>query len=232
MRAIILSAGRGNRMRPLSDHTPKPLLMIAGKPLIVYHLESFAKAKIHDIIINLGHLGEKLALALGDGSRFGVNIEYSYEEPVLETGGAIVKVLSKLGSDPFVVISADIFTDFPFERFKRPLEKLAHLILVDNPPHHRRGDYALIENKFVSETGEPLFNFAGMGVYRPELFSGSPKGILRLPDLFKQPFKDRQITGEYYAGLWHNIGTPEQLSEIDRVMSRVEPETIPKANEF
>lgn len=221
---MILSAGRGNRLRPLTDHTPKPLLTIAGQPLIVYHLQKFAKVGIHDIIINLGHLGEKIEQFLGDGARFGVNIEYSYEDPILETGGGIAKVLSKLGPEPFVAISGDIFTDFPFERFKMKTlseqpERLAHLVLVNNPPHHLRGDYALVADKFVAEQPGPLFNFAGMGVYRPELFSDCPRGAFRLPDLFKPAFINQQITGEHYAGLWYNIGTAEQLSEVNRMMS-------------
>jgi MurNAc alpha-1-phosphate uridylyltransferase len=218
MRAIILSAGRGQRMRPLSEHTPKPLLTVAGLPLIVYHLQKFAKVGIHEIIINLGHLGEKLVSALGDGSRFGLHIEYSYEDPILETGGGIVKVLSKLGPEPFVAISGDVFTDFPFERLKIIPRGLAHLVLVDNPPHHRRGDYALVDNQFVAANGGPLLNFAGIGVYRPELFLDSPSAAFRLPDLFKPAFINRQITGEHYDGLWYNIGTPEQLDEVDKII--------------
>ncbi len=215
MRAIILSAGRGKRMRPLSDHTPKPLLPVAGTPLIVYHLQKFAHVGIHEIVINLGHLGERLEAALGNGSRFGVNIQYAYEDPILETGGGIVNVLSKLGPEPFVAISGDIFTDFPFERLKIKPERLAHLVLVDNPSHHPRGDYALLENKFVTEIGCPLFNFAGIGVYRPELFSESPIGAFRLPELFKKAFMNQEITGEHYSGVWYNIGTPEQLAELN-----------------
>lgn len=218
MRAIILSAGRGKRMRPLSDHTPKPLLQIADKPLIAYHLQKFAKAGIHEIIINLGYLGEKIESTLGDGSRFGVNIEYSYEDPILETGGGIAKVLSKLGPEPFIAISGDIFTDFPFEKLNMHPEGLAHLVLVDNPPHHTRGDYTLLEEKYVTDFGGPLLNFAGIGVYRPELFLNCPMGAFRLPDLFKKGFEDKQITGEYYKGIWYNIGTPKQLTEIDKII--------------
>lgn len=215
MRAIILAAGRGTRMRPLSDETPKPLLTVGSKPLITYHLEKFAEVGIREIIINVGHLAAQFETVLGNGQRFGVDIEYSYENPVLETGGGIAKVLPKLGPDPFVAVSGDIFTDFPFERLKILPEQLAHLVLVDNPPHHTKGDYTLLEGKYIAESGGALMNFAGMGVYRPELFSECPKDAFKLPDLFKKYFIHKQITGEYYKGLWYNIGTPEQLAELD-----------------
>lgn len=219
MRAIILAAGRGTRMRPLSDATPKPLLTIGSKPLIAYHLQKFAEVGIHDIIINVGHLAEQFERVLGNGQQFGVNIEYSYENPVLETGGGIAKVLSKLGPDPFVAVSGDIFTQYPFERLKMLPEQLAHLVLVDNPPHHIKGDYTLLEGKYISESGGSLLNFAGIGIYRPELFSDCPKTAFKLPDLFKKYCVHKKITGEYYKGPWYNIGTPEQLVELDNAVT-------------
>lgn len=220
MRAMILSAGRGNRLRPLSDVIPKPLMTINGKPLIEYHLQKCVAAGIQEIIINVSHLGENIEKTLGNGARFDAMIEYSYEDPVLETGGGIVKMLSRLGPEPFAVISADIFTDFPFERLKILPEKLAHLILVDNPPHHPTGDFAILEDKSLSESGRPLFNYAGIGVYRPELFIDCPKDRpFPLGRVFKAGISNREITGEYYSGIWYNIGTKEQLEEVDNAMS-------------
>jgi MurNAc alpha-1-phosphate uridylyltransferase len=213
MRAMILAAGRGNRMRPLSLHTPKPLLSVAGKPLIVHHIESLKKAGVTEIMINLGYLGEKITASLMTGSQFGVALSYSYEDPILETGGGIAKVISWLGPAPFIVVSGDIFTQYPFAKLPKEPEGLAHLVLVDNPTHHLKGDYMLQEGK-VLETGNTLLNFAGIGVYRAELFKNCPK-ICPLSLLFKEAFKSATITGEHYKGVWHNVGTPQQLKELN-----------------
>lgn len=214
MRAMILAAGRGERLRPLTDHTPKPLLTVKGRPLIDHHLHNLAKSGFREIVINLGHLGQKLKDHLKEGQAFGLNIQYSEENPVLETGGGIVKALPLLGEDPFLVLSADLYTDFPFETLPKNLKSLAHLVLVNNPPHHKKGDYAL-ENGFVVEGGSPLYNFAGIGVYSPQLFQNCELKYFRLPDLFKASFPKRQITGEIYGGLWHNIGSKEQLEQLN-----------------
>lgn len=219
MRAMILAAGRGNRMRPLSDHTPKPLLKVNEKSLIEYHLENLARANIREVIINLGHLGKKIEEALGDGDRWSLRIHYSYEDPVLETGGGIIKVLNKLGQDPFLVLSGDIYTDYPFAKLPSSPKGLAHLVLTDNPPHHPQGDFALIDNE-IYEMGAPRLNFAGIGIYRPELFSDCPLGPVPLSTFFKKAIKLRAITGEYYKGLWHNIGTPEQLTFLNQSFSK------------
>lgn len=210
MRAMILAAGPGVRMRPLTEHTPKPLLPVNHKPLLVYHLEALARANITDIVINLGYLGHKIKAFLGNGHAFGVNIEYSHEDPVLETGGGIAKALPLLGEDPFIVVSGDIFTDFPFERLPQQLSALGHLVMVDNPPHHLRGDYALTNGK-VHKTNGPLLNFGGIGVYTPQLFTGCPTGGFPLVLLYKKAIQEQKLTGEYYKGIWYNIGTPEQL---------------------
>jgi len=224
MRAMILAAGRGNRMRPLTDHTPKPLLEVNGRPLIIHLLQSLSHAGFAEIIINLGHLSEKIERYLGNGAQFNVKLHYSYEDPVLETGGGIAKVLPWLQQDkhsPFLVVSGDIYTDYPFEKIKATAEQrmhtstLAHLVLVDNPPHHLKGDYALCPDGRVNDMGGPLYNFAGIGVYRAELFKDCPKGSFRLPDLFKKAFATQGVTGEYYAGKWFNIGTPEQLKQVN-----------------
>jgi MurNAc alpha-1-phosphate uridylyltransferase len=219
MRAIILAAGRGTRMRPLTDHIPKPLLCIGGVPLIVHHLHHLARAGVHDIIINLGHLGEKIEETVGNGHLYGVNIRYSYEDPILETGGGIAKALPWLGPDPFIAVSGDVLTDFPFSRLTIGSDKLAHLVLVDNPPYHFKGDYAL-QSGIVSAEGTPLLNFAGIGLYRPELFQNCPKGAFQLSLLFKSAFASQAITGEYYSGFWHNIGTPEQLESVEHIFSK------------
>lgn len=219
MRAMILAAGRGNRIRPLSDHTPKPLLKIQDRALIEYHLENLARAKIKDVVINLGHLGHKIEEALGEGNRWSLKIHYCYEDPILETGGGIANALPWLGNDPFLVLSGDIYTDYPFEKLPNSPKGLAHLVLTDNPPHHPRGDFALINGE-VFESGDPLLNFAGIGVYRPQLFQGCPEGPVPLSIFLKKALKLRAITGEYYNGLWHNIGTAEQLMNLNEQFSR------------
>jgi len=214
MHAMILSAGRGQRMRPLTDHTPKPLLEVKGKPLIQYHIEALLRVGIENIVINLGHLGSKIEKRFGNGSSMNVQIQYSYEDPILETGGGIAKALPLLGPKPFIVVSGDILTNFPFERLPKEPKGLLHLVLVDNPPHHLRGDYALVDG-YITEGGGPLLNFAGIGVYRPELFQECPKGAFPVPQLFKKALQSQQVTGEYYQGIWHNIGTPQQLLELN-----------------
>ncbi len=210
MRAMILAAGRGKRMGVLTHHTPKPLLPFKNKALIIYQIEALAHAGIKDIVINLGYLGSQIEAALGDGKKFDVNIQYSVEDPILETGGGVAKALSLLGADPFIVISSDIYTDYPYEKLPRDPEGLVHMVMVDNPPYHPRGDYALVNGK-ISVSGGPLLNFGGIGVYRPELFEGCPEGIFPLAVLYQKAIQAQQATGEYYQGVWYNIGTPDQL---------------------
>ncbi len=230
MRAMILAAGRGQRMRPLSDHTPKPLLKVGGQALIVYHIKNLAQANIQEIVINLSHRGEKIAEYLGDGSRWGVKIQYSYEDPILETGGGIKHALKWLGTQPFFVVSGDIYTDYPFEQLVQEPKGLAHIILTNNPPFNSKGDYALIgeevrekwnEGNEVENKAIGIFNFGGMGVYRPELFdlSDAIEGSFPLSDLFKKAIQQRAMTGEYYNGIWYNIGTEEQLRALDQILT-------------
>jgi MurNAc alpha-1-phosphate uridylyltransferase len=215
MQAMILAAGRGKRMGALTDHIPKPLLPIKNKPLIVYQIEALKDAGVEAFVINLGHLGHKIEAALGNGTKFGVQIQYSLEDPVLETGGGVAKALPLLGSDPFIVVSSDIYTDFPYKKLPKDPKGLVHLVMVDNPPHHPRGDYGLVDGK-ICKMGEPLFNFGGIGVYRPELFIGCPEGSFPLYVLYEKAIKEQQISGEYYQGLWHNIGKPEQLADLNQ----------------
>lgn len=214
MRAMILAAGRGQRMRPLSDRIPKPLLEIQGESLLVRHIKALARAGIPEIIINVHHLGDQIEAALGNGSQWGVQLQYSREDPILETGGGIAKALPLLGSDPFIVVSSDIFTDFSFENLPKEPNALVHLVMVDNPSHHAHGDYALVAGKIVLTEG-PRLNFAGIGVYRPELFQDCPAGAFPIALLFEKAIRIRQMTGEYYAGLWHNVGTPEQIRRLN-----------------
>lgn len=208
---MILAAGKGKRMLPLTENMPKPLLKVKGKALIEHHLCAFAKANIRNIVINLGYLGEKIKTFLGSGEQYGVRIEYSDEDPILETGGGILKALPLLKSDPFVVVSADIFTDYPYEGLPRQIKGLGHLVLVNNPPHHAIGDFSL-ENGIVKKDSGPLLNFGGIGVYRHALFDDCLPGIFPVAPLLVKAIEKGLLTGEHYQGAWDNIGTPEQLN--------------------
>ena len=175
MKAMILAAGRGERMRPLTDQVPKPLLEAGGKPLIVHHIERLVAAGFRELIINHGHLGEQLVAALGDGARWGAQIQYSPEAPALETGGGIFRALPYLGPGPFLVINGDIWTDMDFAGLRLESGQLAHLILVDNPPHHPLGDFALTDG-LVQAQGKPRLTFSGIGLYHPDLFRDCQPG--------------------------------------------------------
>jgi MurNAc alpha-1-phosphate uridylyltransferase len=210
MKAMILAAGKGERMRPLTEVTPKPLLRVDGQPLIIYHLKALAKIGITNIVINTHHLGEQLVSALSDGGSFGVSISYSHEQELLNTGGGIVKALPLLGPDPFLVISADILSDFPLQTLPTVPSSLAHLVMVDNPSYHLNGDFALDRGR-LSLSGTAKYTYGNIGVFRPEFFAGCPAGAFALGDLLRQRIADNLVTGQYYAGSWHNIGTPADL---------------------
>jgi MurNAc alpha-1-phosphate uridylyltransferase len=214
MRALILAAGRGERMRPLTDTTPKPLLEAGSRRLIEYHIEALAAAGITDLVINHAHLGEQIEGALGQGERYGVRIRYSAEGTALETGGGIHRALPLLGPDPFLVVNGDIWTDYPFSRLPAVPQGLAHLVLVDNPPHHRDGDFALSGGKVVP-TGGPRLTFAGIGLYRPELFAHCRPGRFPLAPLLREAMAEGRVSGEHYRGRWTDIGTPERLAALD-----------------
>ncbi|PIE83728.1 MAG: mannose-1-phosphate guanylyltransferase [Candidatus Contendobacter odensis] len=217
MKAMILAAGRGNRMRSLTDHTPKPLLLIADKPLIAYHLEALCVAGITEIVVNTGYLGEQLPLALGDGRRWGVNIVYSAEPPdALETGGGIFQALPLLGPEPFLVVNGDVWTDFQFSQLPGSLDGYAHLVLIDNPPHHPEGDFFLTSAGRVTAQGESCLTFSGISVLRPELFAGCSAGRFPLGALLRRAIAAGMVSGEHYQGRWHDIGTPRRLAELDR----------------
>jgi MurNAc alpha-1-phosphate uridylyltransferase len=218
VKAMILAAGRGERMQPLTDHTPKPLLAVAGKPLIVHHLEALRTAGITELVINTGHLGEQLPAALGDGRQWGVQIVYSPEPPeALETGGGIFQALPLLGLEPFLVVNGDVWTDYPFQRLPSAPTGLAHLILVNNPPHLLQGDFSLAQdNGRVGESGEQRFTFSGVSLLRPALFAGCTPGRFPLGPLLRRAMPSGEVTGEYYAGAWRDIGTPQRLADLDR----------------
>ena len=212
---MILAAGRGKRMRPLTDDIPKPLLKVAGKMLIEYHLEKLKAANITDVIINHAWLGEKIEKALGDGSRYGLNIQYSAEAEALETAGGILNALSLLGDDSFIVINGDIFCDYDISKLPISLTGLAHLVLVTNPPQHSQGDFVLTSSGAVKPEGENKYTFSGIGVYHPDLFNGYPNGKLALAPVLRKAMEQNKVSGELYQGGWHDIGTPERLSELD-----------------
>jgi MurNAc alpha-1-phosphate uridylyltransferase len=219
MKAMILAAGRGERMRPLTDSTPKPLLCAGGKPLIAYHLEALAAAGFDSVVINHAHLGEQIEQTLGDGSRYGVDIHYSAEEQALETGGGIFRALPKLGDNPFVVINGDVWCDYPYERLRHVEVKKAHLVMVDNPPQHPEGDFVL-EQGLVHEGGGARLTFSGIGLYHPSLFSDCQDGAFPLAPLLRGAMQAGEVSGEHYQGQWFDIGTPERLMQLDELLRR------------
>jgi MurNAc alpha-1-phosphate uridylyltransferase len=212
---MILAAGRGERMRPLTDTLPKPLLKVAGKSLIEYHLEKLKAAKITDVVINHAWLGEKIEQALGDGSDYGLNIQYSAEEHALETAGGIIQALPLLGNAPFLVINADIFCDYDLTCLPARLPDLAHLILVDNPAHHPEGDFVLLKSGKAAAEGGNKLTFSGIGLYHPDLFTPYSNGSRALAPVLRKAMASGRVTAEHYAGQWYDIGTAERLNELE-----------------
>ena len=221
MKVMILAAGQGTRMRPLTDKTPKPLLKVGGIPLIVWHIERLAHDGFTNIIINIAHLGYQIPEALGDGSQWDVNITYSdeQEEGALESAGGIVKALPLLGDDPFAVVNGDVWTDYDFQDHRKLADGiLAHLVLVPNPEHNPEGDFALEDNKIVDAK---QYTFSGIGYYSPKLFEGISYGKSALAPLLRAAMKEGKVTGELYEGEWLDIGTPERLELLNaQLMNR------------
>lgn len=216
MKAMILAAGRGERLRPLTLQTPKPLLMVRGRPLIAWHLASLARMGVREVVINVSWLGEQIRATLGDGAAFGLAVHYSDEGPEpLETGGGIFRALPLLGPDPFLLVNGDIFTDLDPGRLVLEPDALAHLVLVPNPAHHPRGDFALAAGR-IQEAGEPRYTYSGVGVYRPELFAGCSDGRYPLLPLLQRAIALGRLYGEVYTGRWTDVGTPERLAAIER----------------
>ena len=220
MKAMILAAGFGKRMRPLTDTMPKPLLPLAGKPLIVYHIENLARAGIREIVINHAYLGEQIEAALGDGSGFGVRIQYSPEGQPLDTGAGIANALPLLGEAPFLLTNGDVWTDFEYSSLiDKPVNR-AHLVLVSNPEHNPAGDFALLPNGQVvadrdSEQGTGL-TYSGISVLHPRLFESCPKGPFPLLQPLIQAMREGSVSGEHFTGGWTDVGTPERLAELER----------------
>jgi len=215
---MLLAAGRGERMRPLTDRTPKPLLPAGGRPLIVWHIERLAAAGVRDIVINHAHLGEQIVQALGDGGDWGVRIRYSAEGTALETGGGIFRALPLLGSAAFLVINADIWCDLDPGGLAIAADRDAHLVLVDNPVHNPDGDFHLAGGQ-VAATGTPRLTFSGIGVYRPALFAACRPGAFPLAPLLRTAMQAGRVSGEHYRGRWTDVGTPERLAALDRELT-------------
>ena len=217
---MILAAGRGERMRPLTDHMPKPLLEVGGKSLLEWHAERLARAGIQRFVINHAHLGEQIERALGDGSRWGVTIDYSPEGQgqALETGGGIFNAVPLLGSEPFIVVNGDIWTDMAFDELTLQHDMLAHLVLVDNPSHHPEGDFCLV-NERVKIDGQPRLTFSGIGVYAPALFETCQPGAFPLAPLLRSAMQGERVSGEHYQGKWADIGTPERLQQLSEALN-------------
>lgn len=223
MRAMILAAGRGERMRPLTDHTPKPLLAVAGKPLIVWHIERLAQAGFSELVINHAHLGQQIEQALGNGAKWGVSIAYSPETVALETAGGIANALHLLGDAPFLVVNGDLFTDIDYRALQLTQDKLAHLVMVDNPPQHPQGDFCLhhglIDDCPLSNDATNKLTFSGVGVYDPHLFASVVRGqSAKLAPLLRSAMALQQVSGQHHRGQWHDIGTPERLAQLDAAL--------------
>jgi MurNAc alpha-1-phosphate uridylyltransferase len=221
---MILAAGRGERMRPLTDHTPKPLLTVAGKPLILWHVEKLAKAGFGRVVINHAHLGEQIEDVLGDGEAFGIDIRYSREGKALETAGGIATALPLIGEAVFPVINGDVFCDYDFRHFAGIMaamadsHALAHLVLVDNPAHHARGDFILDRGRVRDEPvpAARTLTFSGLGVYHRDLFADlAPWHKAPLAPLLRAAMAGGRVSGEHFSGRWVDVGTPERLRELD-----------------
>ena len=228
---MILAAGRGERMRPLTDHRPKPLLVAGGKPLIVWHLERLAAAGFREIVINHAHLGEQIEAALGDGSQWGLHIQYSPEPPgALETAGGIATALPLLGDAPFLVVNGDIYCDVDFGRFSRSTaagwQPAAHLVMVANPDHHTGGDFGLDCERVIFANGEQTFTYAGVSVFSPVFFADvKPGTVMKLRPLLEAAIATGTLTGERYTGRWVDVGTPQRLAELAKELRDAELRT-------
>ena len=217
MKAMVLAAGRGERLRPLTDHAPKPMLVVRGKPLVVWHLEALARAGVREAVINLSWLGDSIRDAVGSGEQFGLKVQYSEESAgALEVGGGIYRALPLLGAAPFIVVNGDTFTDLDFARLEIGPTALAHLVLVPNPEHHPRGDFVL-RGREISASEAPRLTYAGIGVYRPELFAHCAPGRFPLLPLLQAAIAARRLTGERYDGAWTDVGSVRRLAALNEM---------------
>ena len=221
MKCMLLAAGLGERLRPITDKIPKPLLEIAGKPLIDYHLENLKSAGFKEIVINISYLGEMIESHLGDGSRFNVTIHYSHEgESPLETAGGIIQALPMLGDQPFLVLNADIWCNHSLSFASLDKDKLAHIVLVNNPAHHPKGDFAYEYGKIYNQ-GKNYLTYSGIGIYDPKLFKNFAAEKLPLAPILRDAIDEELISAEYYSGEWFDIGTEERLEEADNYVSKI-----------
>jgi len=221
MKAMILAAGRGERMRPLTDSRPKPLLDVDGRALIEWHIQALKEAGIKDILINTSWLGDQIPEYLGDGAYWGVNLTFSHEDKALETAGGIRKALDFFGEEPFIVVNGDIWTDFDYKELLKKPVKLAHIVLVPNPEHNNDGDFTINDAGIVSDEGEQRLTFSGIGVYDPKVFVGLPLNQpYPLAPLLKQMMFYESVTGEIFDGRWYDIGTPERLDELNQTFQK------------
>jgi len=220
MKAMLLAAGRGERMRPLTDSTPKPLLTVGDRPLLQYHIEALAAAGVTELVINHAVMGEKIVSRFGDGREFGVHIRYSAEGEIpLETGGGIRQALPLLGGKPFIVVNGDIFTDYDFTRLPDRPPGRAHLVLVPNPPHHPGGDFAL-QGEQVQAGGGERYTYGGIAVFHPALFRDIPRKAFPPAPLLREAVAAGQVSGECFAGVWLDVGTPERLELASRLCKK------------
>lgn len=227
MKAMILAAGRGERMRPLTDHTPKPLLQVGGKPLIVWHIERLATAGYKRIVINHAHLGQQIEAALGNGSALGVSISYSHEETALETAGGIATALPLIDAEVFPVVNGDVYAEYDFTHLAAQMNAIVdggvqlHLVLVNNPPHHLHGDFALAGTRLVNEDDAKL-TFSGIGLYHRTLFADTvPHTKAPLAPLLRAAIAAGRASGEHYQGRWVDVGTPERLQQLDQTLRNI-----------
>jgi MurNAc alpha-1-phosphate uridylyltransferase len=223
MKAMILAAGRGERLRPLTETTPKPLLDVAGRPLIGWHLERLARCGLREVVINISHLAEQIVAALGDGARYGLRIAYSREQEPLETAGGIAYARGLLGEEPFLLVNGDVYCEVDFSRLaaRRLNGGLAHLVLIPNPPHHPKGDFTL-EDGLVGNAPAPRYTYSGIAVMSPALVAGvTPGDKAPLAPLLREAAERARITGELYAGAWQDVGTAERLAGLRQHLASI-----------
>lgn len=220
MKAMILAAGKGERMRPLTLHTPKPLVRAGGVPLIEYHLRALHDAGFDDVVINHAWLGQQIEDYLGDGQRLHLSISYSPEGEPLETGGGIFQALPLLGDKPFLVVNGDIWTHYDFAALRMPIAGLAHLVLVDNPAHNPQGDFVLVDGQVRDDdSAGARLTYSGIAILHPRLFAGCQAGAFKLAPLLRQAMAQGQVTGEHFSGRWVDVGTHERLAEVEQLLA-------------
>jgi len=212
-KAIILAAGRGLRMGPLTDYIPKPLLKVRDKPLISYHLEALARNNVEEVIINVCYHKKKLMDLLDTGQSYGLNIKFSEEEIMLGTAGGVKNALKLLGDAPFILVNADVYTNYPFDNLCSKLKSQAHIVLVKNPSHREHGDFS-IDNGYLSQQAKETYTYSGIGIYDPSFFKDLAPGYFALGDLLRQKLSDRCVTVEHYTGIWWDVGTQERLTAL------------------